>query len=230
MIHLPEYAPIFPLPEVVFFPGVVMPLHVFEPRYRAMTADVLAADPASGGSLIVLALLQPGWEEDYAGVPPIHKIATVGEITQAERLEDGRYFLTLRGLQRVHLPGEESLTQGGYRVARIISAPESTAGLESPTSVTELIQMLADFSECNGAVQINADPQLIRDQPELRVTLLNTLAFHLGVPAAIRQELLAESDLGVRLSRVQAIVRRSLAEKRAILAFQHLRPDDPRMN
>lgn len=230
MIHLPGYAPIFPLPEVVFYPGVVMPLHVFEPRYRAMTTDALAATQVDGGNLIVLALLQPGWEEDYAGVPPIHPIATVGEIMQAERLEDGRYFLTLRGLQRVQLPGEESLTEGGYRVARIIPAPESATGLESPAAITDLIQLLDDFSESTGAVQINADPQLIRDQLEMRVTLLNTVAFHLGVPPAVRQELLVESDLGIRLERVRAIVRRGLAEKRAMNAFRHLRPDDPRMN
>ena len=68
------------------------------------------------------------------------------------------------------------------------------------------------------------------NQPEYRPTLLNTLAFHLGVPPAVRQELLEESDLGQRLSRVQAIVHRGLAEKRAVSAFRHLTPDDPRMN
>jgi len=226
----PSVVPVFPLPEVVLFPGVVMPLHVFEPRYRAMTADALATDRTDGGHLIVLALLRPGWEEDYEGSPPVHPVATLGEIVHAQRLDDGRYFLTLRGLERVELTGDESLTPGGYRIARIKPAPEPLAGLESPTAVAELIQLLADFSEWNGSVQINTEPSMIRDQPELRVTLLNTLAFHLGVPAAVRQELLAESDLGARLRRVQAIVRQGLAEKRAIQAFRHLRPIDPRMN
>ena len=228
--ELPPFAPIFPLPEVVFFPGVVMPLHVFEPRFRAMTADALAADPAGGGGLIVLALLQPGWEEDYAGTPPVHSIATAGEITHAERLDDGRYFLTLRGIQRVRLPGEESLTVGGYRLARINPAPESVSGLDSPAAADELTRLLADFAEWNSSVQIAADPKLLVNQPEYRPTLLNTLAFHLGVPPAVRQELLEESDLGQRLSRVQAIVHRGLAEKRAVSAFRHLTPDDPRMN
>lgn len=230
MSRLPSVVPIFPLPEVVFFPGVVMPLHVFEPRYRAMTADALATDRSDGGGLIVLALLQPGWEADYEGSPPVHPVATVGEITHAQQLEDGRYFLTLRGLERVMLTGEESLNPGGYRVARIVPAPESAIGLESSTAVAELVQLLADFSEWNGSVQISAESQLLQDQPELRVTLLNTLAFHLGVPPAVRQELLAETDLGMRLRQVQAIVRRGLAEKRAMLAYRHLRPDDPRMN
>src|SRR5205085_1976564 len=88
-------ARLFPLPNVVLFPQVVQPLHIFEPRYREMTADALADD-----RLIAMALLQPGWEADYEGRPPIHPICCLGRIFAEKHLPDGRYNLLLRGLTR----------------------------------------------------------------------------------------------------------------------------------
>ena len=76
--------PIFPLPEVVFFPETVLPLHVFEPRYRQMIADCLAGD-----RWLAVAMLRAGWEKDYQGRPPVHGVAGAGEIIQAEMLADG---------------------------------------------------------------------------------------------------------------------------------------------
>ena len=104
--------PVFPLPEVVFFPETVLPLHVFEPRFRAMIADCLAGD-----RLLAVAMLRPGWERDYHGRPPLHAVAGVGEIMQAERLADGRYNILLDGLWRVRIE-EEPPTDRPYRLVR----------------------------------------------------------------------------------------------------------------
>src|SRR5213596_3395375 len=81
-----ELLPLFPLPNVVLFPNVFLPLHIFEPRYREMVADALASD-----RLIGMVLLRPGWERDYEGRPPVYPIGCSGVITHAERLHDGRY-------------------------------------------------------------------------------------------------------------------------------------------
>lgn len=94
-------ARLFPLPNLVLFPCMMQGLHIFEPRYRQMTADALADD-----RLIALVLLQAGWEGDYEGKPAIHPTACLGKITTEQRLEDGRYNLQLRGLCRVRIEAE----------------------------------------------------------------------------------------------------------------------------
>ena len=74
-------ARLFPLPNLVFFPHVMQPLHIFEPRYRQMTADALAGD-----RLIALTLLQPGWEDQYEGRPAVHPVACLGRVVADQLL------------------------------------------------------------------------------------------------------------------------------------------------
>ena len=105
--------PIFPLPEVVFFPETVLPLHVFEPRYRQMIADCLAGDRWLG-----VVMLRAGWEKDYQGRPPVHTVAGAGEIIQAEVLADGRYNILLDGRVRVRVLAEKPPNGCLYRVVR----------------------------------------------------------------------------------------------------------------
>jgi ATP-dependent Lon protease len=97
---------VFPLPRVVFFPGTYLPLHIFEPRYRALMRDCLA----KGHLAMAVTLLKPGYEADYEGRPAMHDIATAGRIEKHEELPDGRFNLVLRGVARVRLaelPPEE---------------------------------------------------------------------------------------------------------------------------
>src|SRR5271163_2101154 len=94
-------ARLFPLPNLVFFPHAMQPLHIFEPRYRQMTADALAGD-----RLIALVLPRPGWEADNTGRPALHPVACVGRILAEQRLSDGRYNILLRGLSRVRIIDE----------------------------------------------------------------------------------------------------------------------------
>src|SRR5262245_50815196 len=107
-------ARLFPLPNLVLFPQGVQPLHIFEPRYRQMTADALADD-----RLLALVLLKPGWEEDYHARPAIHSTACLGKIVRDQCLHDGRYNLLLHGLSRVRLV-EELPGPKLYRSARVL--------------------------------------------------------------------------------------------------------------
>lgn len=100
---------LFPLPNVVLFPHVIQALHVFELRYREMTADALAGD-----QLITMALLAPGWEPHYDGRPALRPVACLGRIATHHVLPDGRYNLLLLGLKRVRLV-EELPAEHGYR-------------------------------------------------------------------------------------------------------------------
>src|SRR5512133_2398532 len=87
--------PLFPLPNVVFFPRTRLPLHVFEPRYRQMVADAMAGDERIG-----MILLESGWESNYYGAPSVHPVGTCGQIESLVALEDGRYNLILNGEAR----------------------------------------------------------------------------------------------------------------------------------
>src|SRR5262245_63627768 len=102
---------LFPLPNLVLFPNVVQPLHVFEPRYRQMTADALADD-----RLMAVALLKPGWEDSYEKKPKIHKVACLSRVIAEQLLPDGRYNLLVRGLHRVRVQ-KELATDKLYRLA-----------------------------------------------------------------------------------------------------------------
>jgi Lon protease-like protein len=94
--------PIFPLPNVVLFPNVFLPLHIFEPRYREMVADAVAND-----RLIGMVLLRPGWEPDYEKQPPVYPIGCSGVMTHVEQLVDGRYNIVLRGIDRFRILEED---------------------------------------------------------------------------------------------------------------------------
>ncbi|AKF10673.1 LON peptidase substrate-binding domain-containing protein [Sandaracinus amylolyticus] len=107
-----EALPIFPLPRVVLLPGGVLPLHVFEPRYRAMVSDCLSHGPRA----IAMAMLAPGWERDYEGRPPTRTIAGAGRIVAHRRNPDGTYDLVLHGVTRVRLDERSDLDRP-YRVA-----------------------------------------------------------------------------------------------------------------
>jgi Lon protease-like protein len=116
---LPGTIPLFPLPDVVLFPDVSLPLRIFEPRYRALMADAL-----TGNRLIGMVLLQPGHEAEYEGRPPIFPVGCAGVITQEQQLPNGEYTFVLRGLQKFRVTGEDP--GGAYRVAHITPLPEST--------------------------------------------------------------------------------------------------------
>jgi Lon protease-like protein len=114
---LPPVIPNFPLEEAMLFPGVSRPLHIFEPRYRAMVADALKGD-----RIIGMTTLKPGYEANYEGRPPIYAIGCAGVITDVEELPDGRFNILLRGLVKFHVTSEDDSRP--YRLARIEAMPE----------------------------------------------------------------------------------------------------------
>lgn len=104
---------LFPLPNLVLYPHVMQPLHIFEGRYREMLEDALAGD-----RLITMAVLKPGWETDYESRPPISSYACLGKVVAHHRLEDGRYNLLLLGVQRVRIMQELDPLRS-FRQARV---------------------------------------------------------------------------------------------------------------
>ncbi len=125
---------LFPLPNLVLFPHVAQPLHIFEPRYRQMMEDALKDD-----RLLAMALLRPGWEEVYHLNPPLHPMVCVGKILQEERLADGRFNLLLQGMCRARILHEKPM-QKLYRQAKVELCPDRV--VESETVACALRQQL----------------------------------------------------------------------------------------
>jgi Lon protease-like protein len=176
-----ELLPLFPLPNVVLFPNVFLPLHIFEPRYREMVADVLEAD-----RLIGMVLLKPGWERDYEGHPPVYPIGCSGLITHAERLPDGRYNIVLRGLERFRILEEDrsrSYRRATYeRLAEQQLRPEDREAIRGQR--VKLEAMLAPAVE---------KPSALGDED-----LINALAQYLDLEAVEKQALLEQRGLRAR--------------------------------
>ncbi len=113
-------APLFPLPNVFLFPGMTMPLHIFEPRYRQMIDDSL-----DGPGRIVMGAVLEGHHDQLSGAPPVHHIAGLGEIMRHERLPDGRFLVMLVGIARVLI--RETPSERLYRRVEAIPLRERPA-------------------------------------------------------------------------------------------------------
>jgi Lon protease-like protein len=109
---------VFPLPSAVMFPHAILPLHLFEERYRAMMRDALAGD-----GVIAIAQLEPGWEPHYAGRPPMAPLACAGVVAWHEEVPDGTFNLLLQGVCRITLL-EEHPPEQLYREVRVRLHPD----------------------------------------------------------------------------------------------------------
>lgn len=136
---LPRWIPIFPLPNAVLMPMSVLPLHVFEKRYRVMTRDALSTH-----RMIAIALLESGYENKYDTLEaPIHPVVCVGRILREERLEDGRYNFLLQGLYRAEIMQENR--ELAYRRGKLQLMPPHPLQPEvERTYRSELLRMLND--------------------------------------------------------------------------------------
>jgi Lon protease-like protein len=189
-------ARLFPLPNLVLFPHVIQPLHVFEPRYRQLTEDALADD-----RLLAIALLRPGYEEDYHKAPPVHPVICLGRITAEERLPDGRYYLLLHGTRRARII-EEVPTDRLYRAARVVLLDDVPASADRSAELRQ--QFARTLAKCGS---FPAEPReqlekLLQSDLELGA-LSDVLAFALPLDVACKQELLEELRVEHRM---QALV------------------------
>jgi Lon protease-like protein len=184
-------ARLFPLPGLVLFPHTVQPLHIFEPRYRQMTADALAGD-----KLIALVLLRSGWEEQYDHRPPIHPVACLGRIVADQTLPDGRSNLLLRGIARVRI-ADEPATKKQYRLARVDVLADVV-----PDDVDELMNLRVALADL---ILPRVTTDAIREQIQSLFhgevplgQICDVLAFALPLSPEVKQELLEITDVPSR--------------------------------
>ena len=199
---LPPTIPIFPLPNVVLFPTVSLPLHIFEPRYREMVADALEGD-----RIIGMALLRAGWEGNYEGRPPIYPMGCAGLITHSERLPDGRYNIVLRGLEKFRVIREHD--QRLYRMADVDPIMEPLSDRDRDVVRAErrrLEALLVPQPEGRG-VDTTMPPSMGDED------LVNALAQYLELETVEKQALLERDGL---LARCRSLI--DLLEMKVLIA------------
>jgi Lon protease-like protein len=183
--------PLFPLPDITFFPHTLLPLHIFEARYRALVVDALARDRC-----LCIVQLRPGYEATYAAKPAVHAVAGAGEIVKWERLPTGRYNVLVKGQMRFRIEAERP-SDTLYRIA-VGRQLEDVAPRGDVSGTRERIR-----AACRRLLALLdrpadlLDSALADDQPPGVVTDRVTAAV---VPeAAIRQRLLETLDVTTRL-------------------------------
>jgi hypothetical protein len=176
---LPRIIPLFPLPNLVLFPGVAVPLLIFEPRYREMIADVSASH-----GIIGMMLLKGDWERDYYANPDTFQIGCAGKISELVKLPDGRYQIVLEGVSEFRVVRESR--DKSYRQAEVEWCPvdppmdiddEATEGLRQL-----LFEYLGDTA--------SAAWKSLQERGLSGAELVNFLCFHIDVPAIEKQTLL----------------------------------------
>ncbi len=200
---LPPTIPIFPLPNVVLFPNVFLPLHIFEPRYRSMVAETLEHD-----RIIGMVLLRPGWEDAYEGKPPVYEVGCAGLITHAERLADGRYNIVLQGLEKFRVLDEDDDDSRPYRLARVDSIEEGVIDRERDemrAARRRLESLLVPQPGSRGEPKV---PASMADED-----LVNALAQYLELEPVEKQALLEREGL---LARCRSLI--ELLEMKVIVA------------
>lgn len=188
--------PIFPLPDVTFFPHTLLPLHVFEARYRVMVMDALARDRR-----LAIVRLRPGYEAAYAGKPAVHAVAGVGEIVSFERLATGRYDILVRGDARVRLESEVP-SDTLYRIARARRLDDVAGTGDVSDSVRRIRGACATLLTALDRPPDLLDTALADSQHAGAIA--DRVAAAVLPEADLRQELLETLDVTVRLARVAA--------------------------
>jgi uncharacterized protein len=181
MSDLPDIIPIFPLPNFVLFPGPSVPLHIFEPRYREMIADV-----AQSHGIIGMMMLKGDWERDYYAYPDIYTIGCAGKIAALSKLPDGRFNLILQGLSEFRIVRE--IRERSYRLAQVVwcTVPSASLDLDDGAMMTLHNLLVRFLGEAANEVW-----QSLVEQRGLRgAALVNSICFHLDIAPIEKQTLL----------------------------------------
>lgn len=212
--------PIFPLPNVVFFPFTLLPLHIFEPRYRQMVGDAL-----KGHRQIGMTLLQPGWERGYQGSPDVFSTGGMGLITEHEKLEEGKYNILLSGRHRYRII--EFVQDAPYRVARVKLLKEIVpSGQETNEIAAELALSFRELNVESSSPHFDLEVLEQLNFP----TLVNSICSSLNLSAYDKQQLLEMDCLKTRAETILAVLRQQVARKRFASQFSYLKPEDPSVN
>ena len=224
----PDRLGVFPLPQVVLFPDAHVPLHVFEPRYRALVRDALAGDRR-----LVMAVLLPGYEAEYYGTPPVYPWGCAGRIVRHQILDDDSSDIVLRGECVVRMG--EFVQDAPYRVARVTPQPVEREFAEDPGAAERLAE-LRELLEaaCPGATRALETRLVTRPETDGGMELVHSLASCFPVKIARKVEWLGCAGSLERWEQMRETLRAVAHDRgrksRAIERYADLHPDDPKHN
>ena len=198
---LPPTIPLFPLPNVVLFPNVFLPLHIFETRYRVMVADALAGD-----RIIGMVLLRPGYEKDYERSPSVFTIGCAGVINEVEQLPNGEYNIVLGALTKYRITREEASRP--YRIAHVMPIADVVMDADRPALHARRQRLEALIRESGGRTGIAAAPPNISDE-----RLVNGISQLAHIDELDRERLLEAPNPLARADVLIGILEKSIAER-----------------
>ena len=193
---IPSRIPVFPLPNVVLFPKTYLPLHIFEPRYRAMVSDA-----ATSGQCIGMVLLKDGWETDYYGHPPVFSMGCVGRLASVQPLADGCFNILLQGLERFAI--EREWCDKAYREATISIAVQGTETSLDPAVRRRLFTALESYLQSREDVP--TWQELFREEVGDEI-IINTLSTYLECTPLEKQFLLESESLHQQARRLSDLI------------------------
>jgi Lon protease-like protein len=206
-----DQLPIFPL-NTVLFPGVSMPLHVFEDRYRALVHHLLTISDRSM-RLFGIVAIREGYEVGRHGVQSVHRVGCVAQMTSVEPYADGRFDIEVVGRQRMRLDGLD--TSGSYLVGDVeLAEPPDDASPETLAEAEHALQTFVAYrkqlSEMRGGDVLDGD---FPSDPEY---LSYSLAATCLLTLRERQTLLEASKPRERLVMLRQSLRQEMRAMRAI--------------
>lgn len=184
---------LFPLPNMVLFPGVVQALNLFEPRYRALMADVMADD-----ELITMALVKPEADNLSMPVPEIFETVCVGKVMTHAKLENGTYNVLLAGVSRAIIV-DELASDTPYRQAKVDLLSESKLAPEQDNAYRfQLIELFKNTREVESQFDEKALDKLVSDRIEVG-QLADLIAYASGISPTEQQQVLELTDVQRRV-------------------------------
>ncbi len=212
-------ARLFPLPDLVMYPHVMQPLHIYEPRYRDLLNSALDSD-----GLIAMSVLAPGWEADYEGQPAVLPHACLGKVVTHQRQEDGHYNVLLLGLRRIQIDSEFA-TDRTYREAKVTLLDDFCYSEKDGARDALQAELTEKFQECLPQRQpsnANIDELLSTEIPLSVLTDLVSFAVPLDLKMKIR--LLAETDIDRRAQMLLRALDSAQGRRRPSLGSSYLPP------
>ncbi len=215
--------PLFPLHGVVLLPHAVLPLHVFEPRYRQMVEQALD----TSGQVAMAMFEGDRWKLEYHGQPPIRPVVCVGQIVQHEKLFDGRFNILLQGVCRARIEREHNPKNGRlYREAILRPiGPHEVSEEEIPGVRQRLRDLLQEHPLTELAAAEGISNCLAKDGAPT-AAVMELISISIVSDPETKYRLLAEADPAARAELIQ----RELISLRSLLsrAERQLDPAAPK--
>ena len=191
---------LFPLPNSVFYPGTVLPLHIFEERYRQMIGNAI-----DSGQWIGMVLLQAGYEEEYNGSPDIHPVGCAGSLEQWTQHDDGKYDIVLRGQSRFRIVREVGDTLYRQAEVELLNSVNDQTLEPSADPYKQLIGKFHAFTSqlpLENAQKVEMDVQDCKTLGEM----VDRVAYFFDQPLNDRQHFLEELDVMKRCQQVHDLI------------------------